>query len=123
MVKVAVFDPVSAAERCAPHFAPFRDRLKVTLAGQNWIDIMRADVNKGIAIEFLQKRLGLAPDQCMAFGDYPNDLEMIQQVGWSYGMANGHPDLLAVARFRAPSNEDNGVMRVLRETFPDALSR
>ena len=122
VVKVAVFDPVSAAERCEPHFAPFRDRLKVTLAGQSWIDIMRADVNKGIAIEFLQKRLGLAPDQCMAFGDYPNDLEMIQQVGWSYGMANGHPDLLAAARFRAPSNEDDGVMRVLRETFPDALS-
>ena len=47
---------------------------------------------------------------------------MIQQVGWSYGMANGHPDLLAAARFRAPSNEDDGVMRVLRETFPDALN-
>lgn len=121
VVKVAVFDPVNAADRCKPHFAPFRDHLKVTLAGQNWIDIMRADVNKGIAIDFLQKRLGLAPDQCMAFGDYPNDLEMIQHVGYGYAMANGHPDLLAAARFRAPSNEDDGVMRVLRETFPDAL--
>ena len=122
VVKVAVFDPVSAADRCEPHFAPFCDRLKVTLAGQNWIDIMRADVNKGIAIEFLQHRLDLAPGQCMAFGDYPNDLEMIRQVGHSYAMANGHPELLAAARFRAPSNEDDGVMRVLRETFPDALS-
>lgn len=122
VVKVAVFDPVSAADRCEPHFAPFRDRLKVTLAGQSWIDIMRSDVNKGIAIEFLQQRLGLTPDQCMAFGDYPNDLEMIRQVGFSYGMANGHPDLLAAAKYRAPSNEEDGVMRVLRETFPDALS-
>ena len=37
-------------------------------------------------------------------------------------MANGHPDLLAAAKYRAPSNEDDGVMSVLRETFPDAIS-
>ena len=47
---------------------------------------------------------------------------MIQQVEYSYAMANGHPDLIAAAKYRAPSNEEDGVMRVLRETFPDALS-
>jgi len=122
VVKVAVFDPADAAAKCEPRFAQFRPGLKVTLAGQNWVDVMRADVNKGLALEFLQKRLGIAPDRCMAFGDYPNDLEMIRQAGFSYAMANSHPDLLAAARFLAPSNEDDGVMRVLRETFPDALS-
>jgi len=121
IVKVAAFDAVSAADRCEPQFAKFRPRLKVTLAGQSWLDIMRADVNKGIALAFLQKRLGVAPEQCMAFGDYPNDLEMIRQAGISYAMANSHPDLLAAAKYRAPSNEEDGVMRVLRETFPDAL--
>ena len=121
VVKVAVFDPADAAAKCEPRFAQFRPRLKVTLAGQNWLDIMRADVNKGIALEFLQKRLGVAPEQCMAFGDYPNDLEMIRQAGIGYAMANSHPDLLAAAKYRAPSNEEDGVMRVLRETFPDAL--
>lgn len=121
IVKVAVFDAEDAASRCEPRFAQFRPRLKVTLAGQNWVDVMRADVNKGIALEFLQKRLGIRPDQCIAFGDYPNDLEMIRQAGISYAMANSHPELLAAAKFRAPSNEDDGVMRVLRETFPDAL--
>lgn len=121
IVKVAAFDAASAAERCEPHFAKFRPRLKVTLAGQCWLDIMRADVNKGIALEFLRKRLGIAPEQCMAFGDYPNDLEMLRQAGFGYAMANSHPDLLAAAKYRAPSNEDDGVMQVLRETFPDAL--
>lgn len=121
IVKVAAFDAEDAAARCEPRFARFRPRLKVTLAGQSWVDIMRADVNKGLALKFLQNRLGVAPEQCMAFGDYPNDLEMIRQAGFSYAMANSHPDLLAAARFRAPSNEEDGVMRVLRETFPDAL--
>ena len=122
VVKVAIFDAESAADRCMPHFERYKSALKVTLAGQNWIDVMRADVNKGIAMEFLQKRLGITPAQCMAFGDYPNDLELIQQVEYSYAMANGHPDLIAAAKYRAPSNEEDGVMRVLRETFPDALS-
>ena len=122
IVKVAVFDAVDAAAKCEPRFAQFRPRLKVTLAGQSWVDVMRADVNKGLSLEFLQKRLGISPEQCMAFGDYPNDLEMIRQAGFSYAMANSHPDLLAAAKYRAPSNEEDGVMRVLRETFPDALS-
>lgn len=122
IVKVAAFDAEDAASRCEPRFAQFRPRLKVTLAGQSWVDIMRADVNKGIALGFLQKRLGVAPEQCMAFGDYPNDLEMIRQAGISYAMANSHPDLLAAAKYRAPSNEDDGVMRVLREMFPGAIS-
>jgi len=121
IVKVAVFDAEDAATKCEPRFAQFRPRLKVTLAGQSWVDVMRADVNKGLSLEFLQERLGIAPDQCMAFGDYPNDLEMIRQAGFSYAMANSHPDLLAAAKYRAPSNEEDGVMRVLRETFPDAL--
>lgn len=121
VVKVAVFDAVDAAVRCEPEFAQFRPRLKVTLAGRNWVDVMRADVNKGIALEFLQHRLGIAPEQCMAFGDYPNDLEMLRQAGFGFAMANSHPDLLAAAKYRAPSNEQDGVMRVLRETFPEAL--
>ena len=67
---------------------------------------MRADVNKGLALEFLQKRLGLAPDQCLAFGDYPHDLEMIRQAGFSYAMANSHPDLLAAAGFTNAMGRD-----------------
>ena len=39
--------------------------------------------------------------------------------GWSesYAMQNAHPDLARVARYTAPSNDEDGVMRVLRERF------
>lgn len=52
----------------------------------------------------------------------PNDLPMLRAVGQSYAVSNGHPDVLAAARFRAPSNDEDGVARVL-EGFIDAQAR
>lgn len=49
----------------------------------------------------------------MAFGDYPNDIEMLEAVGYPFAMANGHEDVLSVSDFIAPSNEDGGVITVL----------
>ena len=53
----------------------------------------------------------------MAFGDYLNDCELLQAVGESYAMANAHPALKTLARHIAPSNDENGVMRVVREAL------
>ncbi len=38
---------------------------------------------------------------------------MLRAAGMSFAMANGRPDALAAARFRAPSNTEAGVVRVL----------
>jgi hydroxymethylpyrimidine pyrophosphatase-like HAD family hydrolase len=53
-------------------------------------------------------------EQTAAFGDYLNDLEMLGAAHWSYAMADAHP-VAAVARFRAPSNADAGVLTVIEE--------
>lgn len=51
----------------------------------------------------------------MAFGDYLNDAQMLQCCEESYCMENGHPDLKKLAKHIAASNDDNGVMDVLRQ--------
>lgn len=53
----------------------------------------------------------------MAFGDYLNDCELLQSVGESYAMENAHPRLKEMARHIAPSNDEDGVMRVIRREF------
>ena len=53
----------------------------------------------------------------MAFGDYLNDLQLLEAVGESYAMENALPQLKAAAKYVAPSNDDNGVLRVIRERF------
>ena len=87
------------------------------LSGEHWVDVMKPGVHKGAAMRGLQKMLGIAPSECMAFGDYLNDCELLESAGESYAMANAHPLLKAQAKHIAPSNDDNGVIRVIREVF------
>jgi len=42
---------------------------------------------------------------------------MLEAAGWSFAMANAHPDVRAAARFVAPSNDDDGVLATLRAAF------
>ena len=60
---------------------------------------------------------GLTPDECMAFGDYLNDLELLRAVGESYAMDNALPEVKQAARHIAPSNDEDGVLRVIRARF------
>ncbi|RZU63117.1 HAD family hydrolase [Zhihengliuella halotolerans] len=116
-LKVAVFDLNGAAHRVAPVLEEVAPGNRVVVSGPQWVDIMRPDVNKGLALEDLQAALGVTPAQTIVFGDYLNDLEMMGRAEHSYAMANAHPDILAAARHRAPSNAENGVVTTLERFF------
>lgn len=113
VIKVALFDFGSAARTTAPALAPFADTHQVVVSGEHWVDVMNRTANKGAALRRLQRDLGITPAQTMVFGDYLNDLEMLDAAEWSFAMANAHPDVLARARHLAPSNNDNGVLRTV----------
>lgn len=113
VLKVAVFDFGDAETTTAPPLAGLATAVQVVVSGQHWVDVMNPGVNKGRALRRLQERLGATRAQTVAFGDYRNDLEMLDAVEHSYAMANAHPDVAARARHRAPSNRDHGVVRVL----------
>ena len=72
-------------------------------------------VHKGVAVRALQVSLGVSADQTVVFGDYLNDLQLLQAADWSYAMAYAHPDVAAVARFRAGSNAEAGVLTAIDE--------
>jgi hydroxymethylpyrimidine pyrophosphatase-like HAD family hydrolase len=78
---------------------------------------MKPGVNKGRAMRMLQEIKGVSPDACMAFGDYLNDLEMLQSVTESYAMENALDEIKRVSKHIAPPNDENGVMRVVKERF------
>ena len=62
----------------------------------------------------LQNELSFTYHETMAFGDYFNDLEMLQASFHSYAVENAHEGVKKIARFRAPSNQDKGVFSVIR---------
>lgn len=116
--KVAFYDEGDAAAHELPVLKKrLGDHLAVILSGENWVDVMRPGVNKGHAMQMLQRLKGLTPDECMAFGDYLNDLEMLQSVTESYAMENALDELKQITKYIAPCNDEDGVLRTIRERF------
>ncbi|GAA4722877.1 Cof-type HAD-IIB family hydrolase [Isoptericola chiayiensis] len=113
VLKVAVHDDVDSATGTFPALAHLQDSLQVVVSSPHWVDVMNPGVNKGVALRRLQELAGIGPEQTVVFGDYLNDLEMLDAAHWSYAMADAHPDVIARARYVAPSNAEHGVVRVL----------
>ena len=117
IIKVAFCDAEfgAAEERIYPPLSRLEGPVRVVLSSHYWVDVMRPGVNKGVAVQRLQKLLGVAPEECAAFGDYLNDVEMLEAVGHGFAMANAHPAVKEAAREEAPPNTAYGVMTKLRE--------
>ena len=115
--KVALFCAGRAEQVLMPAFAGFAGRAQLALSGTDWVDLMRNGVSKGGALEELCGTLGITTADCMAFGDYLNDIELLRTAGESYAMANAHEQLAALAKYCCPSNDEDGVCRTIRAVF------
>lgn len=113
IVKIAIFDFADAETSTAPALDGFTQTHQVVVSGKHWIDIMNRGVDKGTALRTLQHAHGITAAQTVAFGDYLNDLELLDAAGLSFAMANAHPDVLARARYRAPANTEYGVLTTI----------
>jgi Cof subfamily protein (haloacid dehalogenase superfamily) len=114
IVKMAIFFKGASAEENYGAFDVIRSFVKPVLSGDSWVDIQNQDVNKGVAVEAIQKQFHISREESMAFGDYLNDLELLKHVGESYCMINGHDDVKAVAKYITEyTNDEEGVMKVL----------
>ena len=91
----------------------FKQSHQFAISGDNWADLQMRGVDKGQALSELQKYLGVSPAQTAVFGDAGNDLGMMSHAEFSFAMANASADILAAARFVAPSNNEAGVVSVL----------
>lgn len=114
ILKLAIYDFGEAEKTTAPELEDLRATHQVVVSGHHWIDVMNAGVNKGVALQRLQAALGIDRSQTAAFGDYLNDLELLDAAVMSFAMSNAHPDVLARARYRAPSNVELGVLSTIR---------
>ncbi|RLK52776.1 Cof-type HAD-IIB family hydrolase [Microbacterium telephonicum] len=115
ILKVALYDFDGGEAHTAPLLADLTATHQVVVSGEHWVDVMNRGVDKGVALRALQRDLGVTSAQTAAFGDYLNDIGMLQAADWSYAMADAHPDVVAVARHRAPSNADAGVVTVIEQ--------
>jgi Cof subfamily protein (haloacid dehalogenase superfamily) len=114
-LKIAICDMSGAEGNTFQLFRHRSEGLQVKISGNIWLDISHTLANKGYALGKVQEKLCITPDQTVVFGDYLNDLEMMQQAYFSFAMDNAHPEVKAVSRYIARSNDEGGVLEVLRQ--------
>lgn len=87
-----------------------------------WLEGIRAGVHKAYAMRTVARRLGIPLEAVVAFGDEWNDVEMLKEAGLGIAMENGSELAKAAADLIAPSNDEEGVARMLEEIFADMLA-
>lgn len=117
IVKIAIYHPNYDAKDNFINFEDFLENAHVSVSGVEWIDVSMKGVNKGKGVKALQEKLGLDASECMAFGDYLNDREMLNAVEESYAVSNAHPELKKQAKYIIGSNEEAAVIQTLKEKF------
>lgn len=114
--KIAVYHSEGSEKNLYPYLKHFEnENLEVVVSGKYWVDIMNRNINKGNALEILQNLLNISPEQTMSFGDYMNDIQMLKKSKHSYAMENAHPSVKENATFSALSNDDFGVVDIIKD--------
>ena len=114
----------SVAELAAAAREVAGDAAVPAVAGEWVVEISAAGVNKAAALQELAADLGVESADVVAFGDYLNDLPMLEWAGRSIAPANAHPEVLARVDEVTLSNDDDGVAlaieRLLRRGTVDS---
>lgn len=119
-VKLLVRQPGMTSDemhaRVAPHLAGIAD---VTYATNNGlIEFHVPGVTKATGIRAAMRHLGLDDSiRTAAFGDMPNDAEMLRWAGVGVAMGNAHPVALDAANLVTSTNLDDGVAQILERWF------
>ena len=74
-------------------------------------------VTKAHGLAEVASRFGVAAADVVAFGDMPNDLEMLRWAGHGVAMGNAHPELQAAADEVTAHHDEDGVALVLERWF------
>lgn len=81
------------------------------------VEISPPGVTKATGLAEVARRLDVPAADVVAFGDMPNDLQMLRWAGHGVAMGNAHPALLEVADEITASNGEDGLAVVLERWF------
>ncbi|WP_435172428.1 HAD family hydrolase [Gordonia hongkongensis] len=118
-VKLLVRKPGMASDEMARRLEPMvGDLAQVTFSTDNGlIELSVPGTHKASGLARLAELAGLPVDAVIAFGDMPNDAEMLTWAGLGVAMGHGHPTALDAADEVTVGNNDDGVAKVLERWF------
>lgn len=93
-----------------------RDQLYLTKSTEVYFEATHPQASKGYATRFLtEELLGFKASQVMAIGDNFNDVEMLEYVGLGIAMGNAPTAVQKIAKWVAPTVEQDGVAIAIKK--------
>lgn len=115
IVKISLYHKNQAEALTSPWFRPkWENKVKLSLAGIQWLDCVPKEAGKKAAIAFVQKHLNVKPEETIVFGDNQNDMEMFSLAKRSYAVENARPEVKAAATNICDSYTEDGVLKILK---------
>ncbi|MFT4127083.1 MAG: HAD family hydrolase [Gordonia sp. (in: high G+C Gram-positive bacteria)] len=94
------------------------DLAQVTFSTDNGlVELSVPGAHKAFGLEWLVAHTGIDAASSIAFGDMPNDIEMLHWADHGVAMGHAHPSAQAAADEITAGNNDDGVARVLERWF------
>ena len=81
--------------------------------GRALVELGPLGMTKATALARHAASRGIEAKDVIAFGDMPNDVEMLAWAGRGYAMTGAHPEAVAAAGYTAPSAAEDGVAQVV----------
>lgn len=82
-----------------------------------FLELSHPLAHKASAVERLLEGSGIVRSEVVAFGDMPNDLELIRWAGLGVAVGNAHPALKAAADEVTGANDDDGVAQIIERVM------
>lgn len=116
ILKIAVLHLQGTATHVLPYVAAYQNDFSMPVSAFEWLDIMKKGVHKGNGVRQLQQLLGITRRETMAFGDFMNDYELMQEADYSFAMKNAVAEIKRVSHFVTEyTNEEAGVAREIEK--------
>ena len=118
--KILVRHPEMSSQELFDVLAPLIDpkEAHVTYSmNEGLLEFSAPGVNKAAGVSIVATRHGIERERVLAFGDMPNDVEMLAWAGLGVAMGNAEPLVQDAADVVTTTNDDFGVARVLEQWF------
>lgn len=116
IIKISLVDPKGASEYSFPILEKIlKGKVEIAVSGFDCIDIVNKGVSKGKAIEILQQKWSITPEETMTFGDNYNDIEMLQQAKYSFAMQHSEEGVKRYANYVAGDNNQGAVVAEIKK--------
>ena len=101
----------------------YRDEMSKTFEGTvncyvsrpMFLEFVGAKSSKGAALSEIGRIFGIDRSQMIAIGDSDNDVPMLKYAGLGVAMGNAAEEIKSICQYVAPSNNEDGVAKVIDE--------